>query len=124
LNKELSFSTSRTNQICQKVFESSIHPPLELGLNFILHISTVKNFGNCYVLLFYGLEILSKNFRKSWNIFLKKYRHLKSKILHKFHRLVVCVFLPFLTSLFFSHFTYPNLSKNSKRFCGSLLYGV
>ena len=27
LNKELSFSTSRTNQICKKFFESSIHSP-------------------------------------------------------------------------------------------------
>jgi len=30
-----------------------------------------KNFRNFYVFLFYGLEILSKSFGKSWNIFLK-----------------------------------------------------
>jgi len=30
-----------------------------------------KNSENFYVLLFYGLEILSKIFGKSWNIFLK-----------------------------------------------------
>jgi len=30
-----------------------------------------KNSRNFYVFLFYGLEILSKNFGKSWNIFLK-----------------------------------------------------
>jgi len=29
------------------------------------------NSGNFYVFLFYGLEILSKKFGKSWNIFLK-----------------------------------------------------
>jgi len=41
-----------------------------------------KDYGNFFVLLFYGLEILSKKFRKSWNIFVKKrYRHLKSEIL-------------------------------------------
>jgi len=47
----------------------------------------------------------------SWfsSILLKKYRHLKSKILHKCHRWLL-VFLAFLTS-FFSYFTYPKLSK-------------
>jgi len=30
-----------------------------------------KNSGNFYVFLIYGLEILSKIFAKSWNIFLK-----------------------------------------------------
>jgi len=65
---------------------------------------------NFYVFLFYGLEILSKNFGKLWNIFLKN-RHLKSKILHKFHRLL---FFFSILVIFFSYFTYPNLSKNSK----------
>ena len=65
---------------------------------------------NFYVFLFCGLEILSKNFGKLWNIFLKN-RHLKSKILHKFHRLLF--FLSILV-IFFSYFTYQNLSKNSK----------
>jgi len=31
----------------------------------------VKKFYKFYVFLFYGLKILSKNFGKSWNIFLK-----------------------------------------------------
>jgi len=31
----------------------------------------VKNSRNFYVFLFYGLEILSKNFGKSWNLFQK-----------------------------------------------------
>jgi len=30
-----------------------------------------KNSRNSYVFLIYGLEILSKNFRKSWNVFQK-----------------------------------------------------
>jgi len=30
-----------------------------------------KNSRNFYVFLFYGLEILSKNFGKSWKFFLK-----------------------------------------------------
>jgi len=38
--------------------------------NFVyLYFST--NSRNFYVFLFYGLEILSKNFGKTWNIFLK-----------------------------------------------------
>ena len=44
---------------------------------------------------FYGLEILSKNFGKSWHVFLKKYS---------------------ILVIFFSYFTYPSLSKNSKHF--------
>jgi len=61
-----------------------------------------KTSRNFYVFLFYGLQILSKNLRKSRNIFLKKYRHLKSKNLHKFHSLLFVFFivLAFLTSLF------------------------
>jgi len=93
--------------------------------NFVyLYFST--NSRNFYVFLFYGLEILSKNFGKSWNIFLKKYRHLKSKILHKFHRLLFVFFLIFMqfSNLFFSYFTYLNLWKNYKQFCGALLYGL
>jgi len=65
--------------------------------NFVyLYLST--NCRNFYVFLFYGLEILSKNFRKSWNIFQKKNIHLKSKILHKFHRFLFVFFI------FFYHF--------------------
>jgi len=30
-----------------------------------------KNYKKFYIILFYGLEILSKIFGKSWNIFLK-----------------------------------------------------
>jgi len=38
LNKGFSFSTSRTNQICEKFLKVQFSPPLELGLNLILHI--------------------------------------------------------------------------------------
>ena len=45
---------------------------LFLTFSFLFHLSVLaKNFGNFYVLLFYELEILSKNFRKLWNIFLQ-----------------------------------------------------
>jgi len=41
-----------------------------LFFNFVyLYLS--KNSRNFYVFLFYGLEILSKNFGKSWNVFQK-----------------------------------------------------
>jgi len=65
---------------------------------YFIYLYLSKNFGKFNVLLFYGLEILSSNFRKPWNIFVKKYRHLKSNIRHKFHCLLF--FLAFLTSFF------------------------
>jgi len=37
----------------------------------IFNLYLLKKSRNFYVFLFYGLEILSKNFGKSWNIFLK-----------------------------------------------------
>jgi len=64
-----------------------------------------------------------KEFWKIMEYFSKKYRHLKSKILHKFHRLLFVFFFRILVFLF-SDFTYPNLSTNSKHFCGALLYGL
>jgi len=64
-----------------------------------------------------------KEFWKIMEYFSKKYIHLKSKIIHKFHRLIFVFFIFFIILvIFFSYFTYPNLSKNSKHFCGALLY--
>jgi len=37
LNQEFSFSIPRTNQICEKILKVQFTPPLELGLNLILH---------------------------------------------------------------------------------------
>ena len=54
--------------------------------------------------------------------FSKKYRQLKSKILHKFHCLLFVFYFFCILVIFFSYFTYPNLSKNTKHFCGALLY--
>ena len=66
-----------------------------------------------------------KEFWKITEYFSKKYIHLKSKILLKFHRLLLFFFYFFsILVIFFSYFTYPNLSKNSKHFCGALLYGL
>jgi len=74
---------------------------LTFSFNFVyLYLST--NSRNFYVSLCYWLEILWKNFGKSWNIFLKN-MDLKSKILHKFHRLLfvfILFFLAFCLSLF------------------------
>jgi len=65
---------------------------------------------------------------KFWIImecFSKKYRHLKSKILHKFHCLLFIFFYSFsILIIFFSYFIYPNFIKNSIHFCGALLYGL
>jgi len=65
---------------------------------FAISSISLKKYGNLYGVLFCGLKILSKNFRKSWNIFLKKYRYLKSKIFHKFHCLLFVFF--YLFSIF------------------------
>ena len=57
--------------------------------------------------------------------FSKKYTHLKSKIIHKFHRLLFVFFYSFsIVVIFFSYFIYPNLSKTCRHFCGALLYGL
>jgi len=68
-----------------------------------------------------------KEFLKIMEYFAKKYRHLKYKILHKFHRVLLVFYLFYffrILVIFFSYFTYPNLSKNSKHYCGALLYGL
>ena len=66
-----------------------------------------------------------KEFWKIMECFSKKYRDLKSKILHKFYCLLFIFFYFFsILVIFFSYFTYPNLAKNSKHFCGCLLYGL
>jgi len=65
-----------------------------LFLNFIFKFVCVylsKNCWNFYVFLVYGLEIVSKNFEKSWNNISKKYKHLKSKFLYQFHPLLFVV---------------------------------
>jgi len=92
--------------------------------NFVyLYFST--NSRNFYVFLFYELEILSKNFGKSWNIFLKNIDIWNPKF---FINSIVyyLFFFYFFRSLviFFSFFTYLNLWKNSKHFCGALLCGL
>ena len=92
--------------------------------NFVyLYLST--NSRHFYVFLFNGLEILSKNFGKLWNIFLKNIDIWNPKYFINF--IVYYLFFLFFyqfCKLFFSYFTYPNLSKNSKHFCAALLYGL
>jgi len=65
-----------------------------------------------------------KEFWKIMKCFLKKHRHLKSVILRKFHRLLYFFYSFSILVIFFSSFTYPNLSKNSKHFCSALSYGL
>jgi len=97
---------------------------LHFIFNFVyVYLST--NSSNFYVFLFYWLEILSKNFGKSWNTFLKNIDIWNPKFF--INSIVSCfVFFYFFSILiiFFPYFTYPNLSKNSKQFCGALLYGL
>ena len=77
---------------------------------YFVYLYLSKNSGNFYVFLFYGLEILSNIFEKSWNVFLKNIC-LKSKIRQKFHYLlfVVFIFLAFLAFCFLFH--VPKLVK-------------
>jgi len=92
-------------------------------LNFVyLYLST--NSRSFYVFLFYGLEILSKNFGKSWDIFLKNIDIWNPKFF--INSIVYYLFFYFfrIWVIFFSYCTYPNLSKKFKHFCGALLYGL
>ena len=67
--------------------------------NFV-YLYLLKNSGNFYVLLFYGLEILSKIFGKSWNIFLKNIDIWNLKLFTNFIIYDLFFLLPFLTSFF------------------------
>jgi len=89
------------------------------SISFICHFS--KNSGNFYVLLFNGLEILSKIFGKSWNVFLKNIDIWNLKLFTNSISYYLFFLLAFLTPFFP---TSPNQSKNSKYFCGALLYGL
>jgi len=64
------------------------------------YLYLLKNSGNFYVLLFYGLEILSKIFGKSWNIFLKKIDIWNPKLFTNFIIYYLFFLLPFLTPFF------------------------
>jgi len=91
-----------------------------------VYLYLLTNSRNFYVFYFilWNRDFI-KEFWKIMEYFSKKYRHLKSKILYKFHRLLLVFFIFFsILVIFFSYFTYPNLSKNSKHFCGVLLYGL
>jgi len=91
--------------------------------NFVyLYLS--KNSRNFHVFLFYGLQILSMNFGKSLTIFLKNIDIWNPKCF--INSIVYYLFYFFLSILviLLSYFTNPNLSKNSKHFCGVLLYGL
>jgi len=74
---------------------------LFLTFSFLFHLSVLaKNFGNFYVLLFYGLEILSKNFRKLWNIFLQSINIWNPKFFINSIVYYLFFFLAFWTSFF------------------------
>jgi len=89
--------------------------------NFVyLYLSTYST--NFYIFILWIRDFIIK-FWKIMEYFSKKYRHLKSKIPHNVHRLLFVFFFSILI-IFFSYFTCPNLSKNSKHFCGALLYGL
>jgi len=63
-----------------------------------------------------------KEFWKIMEYFSKNYRHLKSKILHKFHRLLLVLFFFSILDIFLSYFSYRNLSKISKHFQDYIIY--
>jgi len=60
----------------------------------------LKNSENFYVLLFYALEILSKIFGKSWNIFLKNIDIRNTKLFTNSIIYYLFFLSPFLTPLF------------------------
>jgi len=62
----------------------------------------LKNSGYFYVFLFYGLEILSKIFGKSWNIFLKNIGIRNPKLSTNS---IIYYFFITIFDAFFSYFT-------------------
>jgi len=73
----------------------------------------VKNSTNFCDFLFYGLKILSKNFGKSWNIFQNNIDIRNPKFFINSIVYYLFFFYSFIILvMFFSFFTYPNLSKN------------
>ena len=85
----------------------------------------VNKFKNFLCFLFYGLEILSQNFVKSWNTFLKNIDIWNPKFfINSIVSYLFFFYFFIILVIFFSYFTYPNLSKNSEQFCGALLYGL
>ena len=63
-----------------------------------------------------------KDFWKIVEHFSKIYRHSKSKIIHKFHYLLFVFFYYHFWRLFFPISPNQTCQKNSKYFCGALLY--
>ena len=90
--------------------------------NFV-YLYLWKNSRYFYVFSFYGLEILSKNFGKSWNTFLKDIDIWNLKFFINSIIYYLLFYFSSILEIFFSCFTNQNLSKNSKQFCGDLLYG-
>jgi len=68
------------------------------SISFMCHFS--KNSGNFYVLLFNRLEILSKIFGKSWNVFLKNIDIWNPKLFTNSVIYYLLFLLAFLTSFF------------------------
>jgi len=62
-----------------------------------------KNSENFYVLLFYGLEILSKIFGKSWNVFLKNIDIWNPKL---FTNSIIYYLFFYFISIFYVFFSY------------------
>jgi len=117
---------------CQKCFGEIIYYFFLIFLAFLTYFFFYFTYPNLskyskifYGALLYGSEILSKNYAKVRFFFFKKSWYIWNP---KFHQnwIIYYFFLIFLEFLayFFFYFTYPNLSKNSKNFCGALLYGL
>jgi len=72
---------------------------LKFSFQFRLYI-LVKKFWKVLCFFILWIRDVMKIFWKIMEHFSKKYRHLKSKILHKFHCLIFVFFFTFLTSFF------------------------
>jgi len=81
-----------------------------LFFNFV-HLCLSKNSRNFYVFLFYGLEILLKNFGKSWNVFQKNIHIWNPKFFINSIVYYLFFYSFIILVMFFSYITYPNLSK-------------
>jgi len=119
-------SFKKNNDIWNFFFQNSaVYYFFFLTFYFQFRLSVlVKKMQEIFKFFILWIRDFFKEFWKITEYFSKKYRHLKSKILHKLHRLLFLFYSFSILVIFFSYFTYPNLSKYSIHFYGALLYGL
>ena len=122
---KISKSSFIKRQTCEIFFFSKFHGLLFVFLFFLfflkfsfqfhlfVHVKKIQKFLYFFILL---IRDVIKDFWKIMEHFSKKYRHLKSKILHKFHRLLFVFLFFFIFDIFFSISSICTCQKNLEIF--------